>query len=333
MSLSKNAAKLKLWLDRYKITATELATRIITRGTFGNYLTEVRTIDILAPGTFTATPYDSNVVLTWADVIHEEGYTLERSPNADFIPDTIVTSLIAHNATTYTDTTVLPLTGYHYRIYGTRPVGSDGGTTIAWGHIAKNLYTTTIAAIDASTSLIASLITDTTLTLTWTVVNNATGYILERATNKSFTADLSTVYTGALLTHNETGLTPGVKYYYRVHATKANYTTITYTSTSATLDIALIAPSIPIVTNLASTTATLTWGASVGATGYLVKRSATAGGSYVTVTGGTISSGSTVTLAITGLSADTDNYFKVTATKTGYVSATSVASALAHTTA
>lgn len=327
MSLSTNAAKLKLWLDRYKMTATELTARIGTgpgkiRGSFGLYLAEVAATDLAAPGTFTATPYDGNVHLAWADIAGESNYKLERSPNADFVPDTVVTTSIAANATSYTDTGLTALTGYHYRIHGT-VAGKDAGH--------KTLYTITVAALAASASLVASLITDTTLTLTWAVVASATGYVVERATNAGFTADLSTIYTGVLLTVNETGLTAGNTYYYRVHATLANYTIVTYTTVVTTLATALIAPAAPTAASIAQTTLTLNWVKTAGATGYIVKRSATAGGSYVTVTGGTV--GDVATLAVTGLTADTDNYFEVTATKSGFASKTSVASANFHTTA
>ncbi len=402
------------------MTATELTARIGTgpgkiRGTFGVYLAEVAATDLAAPGTFTATPYDTNVVLSWADISSETNYKLERSPNADFLPDTVVTASIAANATTYTDTTVSQLTGYHYKIHGTAS-GKDAGHKI--------LFTTTVAALAASASLVASAIVGTTLTMTWAAVAGATGYVLERDTAADFSG-ASAIYTGALVTFDDSGLTGGGTYYYRVHATKANYTTVTYTTATVTTAL-LSAPSVPVASGVGDTEMTLTWGtvthatgyvlqrstsggslfttstnvytgslltfqdtgltagttyyyrayatasgyansvvsatctqataavlaapaaptfASLGqttltlnwvkvsgATGYVVQRSVTAGGTYVTVAGGTV--GDVATLAVTGLSADTDNYFKVYATAANFTTITkSAASLVAHTTA
>lgn len=327
MPLSTKAAKLKLWLDRYKMTATELTARIGTgpgkiRGTFGVYLAEVAATDLAAPGTFTAVPRDNRVVLSWTDIADETNYTIERSPNADFLPLTVLSTSVAADATTYTDTTAAEVTGYHYRMYGTA-TGKAAGE--------KVLYTTTVPKLAASASIVASAITDTTLTLVWAAVTDATGYLVERATNAAFTADLTTIYTGALLTFGDTGLTSGNTYHYRVSATKANYFVVTYTTTSADVAAALATPAAPTAASVTDTTATVNWVKVTGATGYVVSRSATAGGVYVTVTDGTV--GDVATLAVTGLTADTDNYFKVAATKAGFVTKTSAASTLYHTTA
>jgi hypothetical protein len=61
----------------------------------------------------------------------------------------------------------------------------------------------------------------TTLTIDWTAVDNADGYVLQRATNAGFTAGLATLYTGALLTFGDTGRTAATTYYYRVKATSS----------------------------------------------------------------------------------------------------------------
>lgn len=70
----------------------------------------------------------------------------------------------------------------------------------------------------------------------WAAITNATGYILQRATNSTFTTGLTTVYTGALLTFTDTGLTANTLYYYRLQATSTNpsYTASSYSNASIT---------------------------------------------------------------------------------------------------
>ena len=310
MSLSTGALKLQNWLERYKTTATQLFTRIGTgpgkiRGSFGLFLAELVSNDLAAPATFTATAYDSNVVLTWADISSETNYTIDRSPDANFLPDTIVTATVAANATTYTDTTVVPSTGYHYRIHGTAS-GKDG--------VPKTLYTTTVAALLGSASLTPSAITATTVTLTWAAVASATGYVLERATAADFSTGLTTVYTGALLTFGDTSLTASTSYYYRVHATISGYTTNTYTT--ATVVTALAAPTTPVASGVTTTGMVLTWGAVSNATGYVLQRSLTGGAAFTTSTN--VFSGAGTTFTDSGLTTGTTYYYRVYATGAGF---------------
>lgn len=58
--------------------------------------------------------------------------------------------------------------------------------------------------------------------LNWDDVPNATGYVVEMATNSSFTG-ATTIYTGAVSGHTETGLTQGTQYWFRVWATASGY--------------------------------------------------------------------------------------------------------------
>lgn len=60
---------------------------------------------------------------------------------------------------------------------------------------------------------------------TWTAVTNATNYVVDRATNAGFTTGVTLgVYSGPLLVFNDSGLTGGTTYYYRVRAQGTGYT-------------------------------------------------------------------------------------------------------------
>lgn len=177
---------------------------------------------------------------------------------------------------------------------------------------------------------------DTSLILSWDNVDDVYRYRAQYSFDPLFISGVTTATSpNGDNTITLTGLTPSTQYYVRVAAITSddaddNDNYWSPVGLFSTEDI-LAAPSIPIATDIADTTLTLTWGAVTGATGYVVQRSATANGTYVTVAGGTV--GAVTTLAVTGLTADTDNYFKVYATKSGFTTITkSVASALAHTT-
>ena len=95
------------------------------------------------------------------------------------------------------------------------------------------------------TNFTANPVSDNRIDLSWAAVPNATSYTLQRATDSGFTANLVTIYTGDLLTiQNTTGLTPNTNYFYRVKATAANYPDSDYATTAAAT---LATPNIPPV--------------------------------------------------------------------------------------
>jgi hypothetical protein len=78
--------------------------------------------------------------------------------------------------------------------------------------------------------------------LNWTAITNAENYVLERATNSTFTTALTTVYTGPNLTFLNTGLSGGTSYFYRVKATAtlyydSNYSTSVNPTTGARVSL------------------------------------------------------------------------------------------------
>lgn len=72
-----------------------------------------------------------------------------------------------------------------------------------------------VATLSVSTLTLTPL--DESIQSDWTSVVGATNYVLERSLDNFATAGTE-VYSGALLTYTDTGLTNGVTYYYRVKA-------------------------------------------------------------------------------------------------------------------
>lgn len=74
----------------------------------------------------------------------------------------------------------------------------------------------------------------TQINLSWAAVTNATGYVVDRATNSGFTTGVSlAIYSGSGTSYNNTGLSPSTTYYYRIRATAAGYTDSAYSTDDA----------------------------------------------------------------------------------------------------
>src|SRR5207247_7172615 len=122
---------------------------------------------IAAPGGLTATaPSSTTVKLAWADnATNETAYTVERSPDGS-TNWTVLTSTLAANATSYSDTTVNALTTYYYRVKATNATSSSNYSNTA------NITTPGTTAIAAPSGLTATAPSSTMVNLAWT--DNAT---------------------------------------------------------------------------------------------------------------------------------------------------------------
>ena len=145
-------------------------------------------------------------------------------------------------------------------------------------------------------------------------------YVLQEATNNTFTAGLRTAYSGKVLNAQISSRTSGKVYYYRVMAKKTGYTNSAWrtgTHGCAVPGTKVGRPtSIMVPPNDADGSYTVRWGAS-----------ATAGVKYVlqeatdeTFTTGlrTVYTGTALTSPITGRTPETVYYYRVMAKRTGY---------------
>jgi hypothetical protein len=83
-----------------------------------------------APGTLTATAASTTSIdLEWADVPHDTGYEVERSPNGSNGWVQIATR--SANVVTYTDTGLTQNTTYYYRVRATGTVGTGNYSDVA----------------------------------------------------------------------------------------------------------------------------------------------------------------------------------------------------------
>ena len=267
--------------------------------------------------------YDTSMILTWTAASGATGYVLERATSSDFSEG--LTTLYTGVRTPYSDSGLTPNTTYYYRVHGT----ATNYSIITYTDCTQ----ATAAALAEPSVPVASAIGDTDLVLTWPAVSGATGYVLQvSASGGALFTTHTNVYTGSALTYSVTGLTANTTYYYRVYATESGYTTVTYSPTCTTATFpALATPSAPTTASIGTTTLTLNWTAVTNATGYYITQSQTSGGTY-SVIGNLGAVGNVTTLAVTGLTALTNYYFKIYATAPHFAnSALSSASALATT--
>ncbi|WP_127532587.1 cellulase family glycosylhydrolase [Paenibacillus kobensis] len=157
-------------------------------------------------------------------------------------------------------------------------------------------------------------------TLTWTGSTGATSYNVKRSTSNG--GPYTTVATGVSVTsYTNTALTNGTTYYYVVSAVNSAGESANSSQASATPQASVTVPAAPagLSATAGNAQVALSWTASSGATGYNVKRSTTAGGTYTTVATGVIGTSYTNTALTNG----TTYYYVVSAVNSAGESANS----------
>lgn len=93
----------------------------------------------------------------------------------------------------------------------------------------------------------------------WTGVTNATAYTVQRASDISFT-DATMIYTGALLTYLDAGLTPLTQYFYRLRATANGFAASNYVNGQITTAVqGNTTPATPTLGVVDDTANTFNW--------------------------------------------------------------------------
>lgn len=90
------------------------------------------------------------------------------------------------------------------------------------------------ARVASPSSITLNAISFSQVDVSWSAVSGADAYVLERATNSTFTAGLTTLYSGSLLTFSDTGRTELTTYYYRIRTLKAGFAKSAYLTASIT---------------------------------------------------------------------------------------------------
>jgi hypothetical protein len=243
-----------------------------------------------------ATPASvSQINLAWDPVASATSYRVERSLNGTSGWSVVGTPV----SNSLNNVGLSAGTQYFYRVEAVNPGGTGPNGT------AVGAYTLPAQV----TNLVVSATGTTTFTLTWDAMASASSYLVERSLDGS--TGWATIGTPGAATLNDTGRTPGTRYFYRVSAVNASGTGA---SSAVVNNYTLPAQVAGLTANSISLSEIdLTWTAlSPAPTGYSVERSLN-GSTGWTVIG----TPATNSFNNTGLDAATQYFYRVRATNPG----------------
>jgi titin len=242
----------------------------------------------------------TQINLAWWDAAsNETGFKIERKTGSTGAWAQIAT--VGANVTSYANTGLTAATTYYYRV---RAYNASGNSAYS-----NEAYATTYA-LNAPTSLAASIATATSARLTWVDnATNETGFSIERKTGITGTyAQIATVGAN-VVTYTNTGLTGYTDYYYRVRAYNASGNS-TYSNEVG------IAPAIGTPRYLGAYAVSPTqinlawWDAASNETGFKIERKTGSTGTWTQIA--TVGA-NVVSYTNTGLTATTAYYYRVRA--------------------
>ena len=191
--------------------------------------------------------------ISWGNVSGNTGYKLERS--SDNVSWAQVGANLAANTTIYHDTGLSAGTSYFYRVSAL----SNSGPSLA-------------SEIQIAPALSATVVSTAEIDLSWPAITSGiTGFKLERSPDGSTGWTQIAAPLQSATTYQNTGLTAGTTYYYRIKAVTAAGDTVPGFVVSASTYLPM--PTIQTLTADSTSQLTVTWNAVAGATGYTVRLS------------------------------------------------------------
>jgi alpha-tubulin suppressor-like RCC1 family protein len=188
-----------------------------------------------------------------------------------------------------------------------------GACEIVAAFLPKNIPAPASIAIPATDN-------DGSYTVNWGAsANPRVTYVLQEATNASFTANLRQVYSGTGTSASISGRSSGVTYYYRVRAIRAGYTDSSYrVGTNGCVVTLPCSVPVSIAVPVANTTGSypVRWGASTTPGVTYVLQEATDASFTTNLRQAYLGTGTSA--SITGRSSGTTYYYRVRAQRSGY---------------
>jgi len=238
-----------------------------------------------APSGLTANAVSATQVdLAWMDnSSNENGFIIQRS---DFDPGLGTWSAFAQvgdtaaaNVTTFSDTTVVPMSTYQYQVYAYNASGNSAPSNVA-------IVTTPGVPPAAPTFLMTTAVTSSQVDLAWTdnatAPNNEDGFVIERSTDGGATWNPVGQTAADVAIFSDTTVIPGNSYLYQVYAFNANGNSLPSNSVQA--DVPNVIPADPTnlaATTVASTQVDLAWtDNSNNEAGFRIERSDDGGGTW-----------------------------------------------------
>ncbi|MDR2692886.1 MAG: fibronectin type III domain-containing protein [Chitinispirillales bacterium] len=235
----------------------------------------------------------SSISVTWASVDGAAGYRVYRNTSAGGTYEPVGST----SSTSYTDNGLSPGTTYYYKVSAYK------------GNVesSQSSYANATLDLDPPSSVSAISTSSSSISVSWSLVNGATGYRVYRSTSFSGSYYEIATRTSSSTSYTDNGLSPGTAYYYKVSAYNSNVeSSQSYPPASATTS--LPPPSDVSANSTSSSSISVSWSSVSGVTGYRVYRSTIADGTY-----SYIGSTSSTSHTDNGLSPGTTYYYKVSA--------------------
>ena len=202
--------------------------------------------------------------LTWAKVEGAKSYDIYRATSKTGK----YARLSGATVLNYTDKTAKPGTTYYYKV---KALGVDSSANSIFSNVVSRL-----AKLATPTVTLSNVASTGKIKVSWTKVDGAAKYQVQRATSKNGT--YSVVKTTTSLSYTDTNTTAGKTYYYKVRAvhtnTNANSAYTAYKSRMADLK----APVVKITTS--SGKPKVSWAGITGAKEYKIYRATSKTGKY-----------------------------------------------------
>ena len=260
------------------------------------------------PTGLTVTGTNNAVTFTWNAVAGANFYTVYRGTVVNklgYVPSNIILSDTT-TSPTYTDASGTLGCTYSYYVTATSAAGTSGNSTAVTGKPVPPPPTSAPGNFNLSDTITSA---SQSVTVSWSAVNGAVGYILYRANSPTGPFSFPGNYLQSMTTgsYTDNGLATNTLYTYMVVAMNAG-------GVSTNSIIVSTPPAAPPSLNATAgnSQVTLNWPASVGATNYIIKRGTSSGNETITV--GTTTN---TTFINTGLTAGTNYFYVVIATGTG----------------
>ena len=206
---------------RVKATRSGYTDSAWRTGSNGCTVTITQTVGTPSSITIPSIDSDGSYSISWGtSSTSSVAYTLEEATNSSFSSG--FRTAYSGTSTSTTITGCSSGTTYYYRVKATR----SGYTDSAW-RTGSNGCTVTITQTVGTPSSISvpSSDSDGSYSISWgTSSTSSVTYVLEEATNLSFSSGLRTAYSGSSTTTTITGRSSGTIYYYRVKAIRSGYT-------------------------------------------------------------------------------------------------------------